>query len=147
MQSLNLPAYDVRIRQQGSETCIYDQVRQTYVALTGEEWVRQHFVNYLTTQLNVPVGLIAVEKGFLFQGMSRRADIVVHDRFAAPWLVIECKAPEVPVNQRVFDQVGRYNRVIQAPYVGVTNGQNHYCFTVQAEEIQFLDGFPEYPIH
>lgn len=146
LQSLNLPAYDVLIRDD-VETSIYDIVRQTYVALTGEEWVRQHFVNYLLTELKVPAGLVAIEKGFIFQGMTRRADIVVHNRKAEPWLVIECKAPDVAITQKVFDQVGRYNRVIGAPYVGVTNGFDHYCFSVQGDSIQFLKSFPEYPFH
>ncbi len=147
MESLNLPAFDARFTEREGEKCIYDPVRQVFVAFTAEEWVRQHFINFLVSVKDVPLGLIAVEKGFIFQGMMRRADIVVHDRNARPWLIIECKAPSVQVSQKVFDQIGRYNSILKAPFVGVTNGIKHYCFTTEEDGIHFLTDFPNYPNH
>lgn len=146
MQTLNLPAYDLRTRERDEVREIYDPIRHKFVRLTPEEWVRQHFVQYLIRERNVPRGLMAVEQGFTFQGMQRRADIVVHDRRGQPLLMAECKAPGVSVQQKTFDQVARYNRVIEARYLVVTNGLDHYCCRIDraAEDYTFLDTIPTY---
>ncbi len=127
MRPLNLPAYPLRIAGVAEEARVFDPVRRRYVALTPEEWVRQHMLHYLMTVCGAPKGLIAVEKGFVYNGMARRADIVVHDRTGAAALVVECKAPETPVTQAVFDQAARYNTVLRARHLVVTNGLVHYC--------------------
>lgn len=146
MQTLNLPAYDFRIQQQGGKDMIYDAIRQKYVRLTPEEWVRQHFVQYLVQEQGVPRSLVAIEMGFTYQGMARRADIVVYDRRGKPLLMVECKASTVEVEQAVFDQVARYNLVVQAPYLVVTNGLVHYCAKLDLAEhsYTFLESLPQY---
>ncbi len=144
MQSLNLPSADLQIRTDADKQLVFDSIRKTFVTLTDEEWVRQHFLRFLTDQRNVPAGLIAIEKAFLFQGMTRRADIVVYGRDGNPWLVVECKAPDISLGQSVFDQVGRYNSILNATYVGVTNGLDHFCFQANHRELNFLDDFPYY---
>lgn len=147
MQTLNMPAYDFRMRggPDGKQQ-IYDALRQRYVRLTPEEWVRQHFAQYLIQDRGVPRGLIAIEQGFTYQGMPRRADVVAHDRQGRPRLMAECKAPDVAVSQAAFDQVARYNKVVQAALLVVTNGLEHYCCRIDhaAGTTHFLDRLPRY---
>jgi len=146
METLNLPSYSFRTTEREDTALIYDPIRQTYVRLTPEEWVRQHFVQYLIQELGVPAGLVAVEAPFRFEGQSWRADVVVHDRQAAPLLLVECKAPSVPIGQDAFDQGARYNLVLGAPFLVVTNGQTHYACRVDLDtrDHAFLDDLPNY---
>lgn len=146
MQPLNLPAYSFTIRQRDGKEMILDPVRRKYVRLTPEEWVRQHFVQYLIQDKGVPRALIAIEMGFTYQGMQRRADVVVHDRGGHPLMMVECKAPDVAVRQDVFDQVARYNKVVQARYLVATNGLVHYCCMLDhaRHAYHFLDTLPAY---
>ncbi len=143
---LNLPAYEPILRGEGGKSSIYDPIRNQYVRLTPEEWVRQHFLRYLTYYCGYPASLMAIEKGFQYQGMLRRADVVVHDRQGRPFLMVECKAPGVPISQSTFDQVSRYNRLVSARYLAVTNGMTHYCWTIESDtgHYRFLDGPPAY---
>ncbi len=146
MERLNLPPYSFRTTEKEGKRVIYDPVRQTYVRLTPEEWVRQHFVQYLIQDLDVPEGLVATEASFKYQGQPWRADIVVHSRDGTPLLLVECKAPSVSLHQDTFDQGARYNLVLDAPYLVVTNGQEHYACRIDLEEqdYAFLDDLPPY---
>lgn len=146
MQTLNLPGYPFRIVNRAGKPFIYDPLRAKYVRLTPEEWVRQHFVQYMVRERGYPSPLVAIEMGFTYQGMSRRADIVVHDRSGRPLLLVECKAPDVPVSQRTFDQVAGYNLVIGAAYLVVTNGLDHYCCRLDRAQhrYEFLEELPAY---
>lgn len=146
LPDLNLPPYDFRVREDGGKAMIFDPIRRKYVRLTPEEWVRQHFVQYLVQDLGAPPALIAIEGGFTYQGMMRRADVVVHDRRGQPLLLVECKAPSVEVRQAAFDQVARYNKVVRARYLVVTNGQVHYACLLDREQhtYRFLDDLPSY---
>lgn len=143
---LNLPPCDVRLDGDGEERVIFDSIRRKFVRCTPEEWVRQHFLRYLVDHRGYPASLIAVEMGFRFQDMVRRADIVVHGRSGKPFLLIECKAPDVAIRQATFDQVSGYNRVIQARYLAVTNGLKHYCWRIERDtgRYEFLDGLPAF---
>jgi hypothetical protein len=146
VETLNLPTYEFRTTERDGRRAIYDPVRQTYVRLTPEEWVRQHFVQYLIQDLNVPGGLVAVEASFRYQGQPRRADAIVHDRQGDPLLVVECKAPRVSIGQDAFDQCAQYNFVLEASYLAVTNGQTHYACAIDfdARRYTFLDDLPPY---
>lgn len=146
MESLNLPTYDVRTTSRDGKRHIYDPTRDTYVRLTPEEWVRQHFVQYLIQELDVPAGLVATEASFRYHGQPWRADIVVYDRQGAPVLLGECKAPTVSITQEAFDQGARYNLVLGARYLVVTNGHEHYACHIDAENqtYSFLDDLPGY---
>lgn len=146
VETLNLPTYEFRTTERDDKRVIYDPIRQTYVRLTPEEWVRQHFVQYLVQELDVPAGLVAVEVGFEYQGQPQRADALVHDRQGDPLLLVECKAPRVAIDQDVFDQCARYNLVLGAPYLAVTNGQTHYACRIdfEAQSYTFLDDLPPY---
>jgi len=125
---LNLPAFDARLqRTPGGGIQIYDILRRKYVALTPEEWVRQHFVHWLLNEKHYPASLTANEVGLRLNGTLRRCDTVVFGLDRHPAMVVEYKAPEVAVTQKVFDQIARYNIVMQAAYLAVSNGLVHYC--------------------
>lgn len=143
---LNLPEYDFRYRRVGETQMIFDPIRKKYVRLTPEEWVRQHFLQFLVRERGVPAGLVAIEKGFTYQGMLRRADVVVYDRRGRPLLMAECKAPDVEITQAAFDQVARYNTVVNAPCLVVTNGRVHYACAIDraAHTYHFLDDLPDF---
>ena len=146
-ESLNFPkafAFDI-ITRDGREM-ILDTLRQKYVAITPEEWVRQNFVRYLIEELGYPPGRTAIETGFMFQGMQCRADVLIYNKQGKALLMGECKAPQVKLTQTVFDQIGRYNTVVQADYLVVTNGLQHYCCQIdrQNNTYQFLDAVPHY---
>lgn len=143
MLELSLPAFEYKVKRQSGTVLIFDVIRKRYVVLTPEEWVRQHVIHYLMEAKSVPAALIAVEKEIALYSLRRRFDIVVFDRQGNPWLLVECKAPSVELNQRVFDQAFRYNMTLEAPYVAITNGVKHYCGKVDlGRGFVFLPDFP-----
>ena len=146
MKPLKLPPCSLRIKEGPGNRLIYDSLRKKYVALTPEEWVRQHFVSYLTGWLGYPPGLIRVEAAFRLNSMLRRADILVHDRAGEPVLIVECKAPEVKITQEVFDQIINYNFSYEVRYLVVTNGIVHFAAKIDSARRSFilLDHIPDY---
>ena len=128
IQPLALPAYDYKLSPDGQR--IFDPVRKHYVALTPEEWVRQHLVNYLVQHRGVPAGLMQVEAALRLNGLSHRADVVVFDRQAQPLLVAECKAPTVQLTNEVLQQACRYNIRFCARYILISNGLQHLCLRI-----------------
>jgi len=141
-----LPTYGFRTTEEDGTQSIYDPLRDQYVRLTPEEWVRQHFLQYLIQELGVPAGLVGVEVAFQYQDQPRRADVIVYDRQGAPLLLVECKAPRVSIGQDAFDQCARYNIVLEAPYLVVTNGLTHYACAIDFDDrsYAFLDDLPAY---
>lgn len=120
---LNLPEVNFRIRKSEKQrTEIFDQFRKKYVVLTPEEWVRQHFIHYLVSDCKYPANLIAVEQGIKRNGVIERADIVVFSKNLNPWMIVECKAANVPLTQAVFEQAARYNLKLGVEYLAITNG-------------------------
>ena len=146
MLELNLPPYDKKITKKDDKAFILDVIRRQYVALTPEEWVRQHFVHFLTEQKGYPLSLMANEVQLKLNGMSRRCDTVVYDRSLQPRVIIEYKAPTVNITQKVFEQICRYNMVLQVDYLIVSNGIVHYCCKVDyaTRSCSFLHDIPEY---
>lgn len=146
MKALNLPDHGVKTMHDGQGDRVFDPVRRLWVALTPEEWVRQHVLNYLIHELGCPASLIAVEQKLVVNKLTKRADVVVHDRQGRAVLLTECKAPEVKVDQSTFEQVARYNTVFKVPYLLVSNGLVHYCCRVvrESEKIEFLSKVPLY---
>ena len=106
---------------------ILDPLRRRFVKLTPEEWVRQNFIRYLIEKGKYPAGLLAVEILFRFNKMKKRIDILVHSRSGNPVMIVECKAPEVALEDKVFDQIAVYNMKYKVPYLVVTNGLRHYA--------------------
>ena len=146
MSTLNLPGYDAKITAENGKRRIFDILRRTYVALTPEEWVRQHFINYLINAKGYPQSLMANETQIELNGMKLRCDTVVYDKNIMPKAIIEYKAPTVTITQNVFAQVARYNLVLKVDYLIVSNGIKHYCCKMDyaANSFTFLQDIPDY---
>ncbi|MBX2954873.1 MAG: type I restriction enzyme HsdR N-terminal domain-containing protein [Cyclobacteriaceae bacterium] len=145
MIKLNLPAYDFKLKKADGKVWIFDGIRKKFIVLTPEEWVRQHFVQYLIHELSYPKALVKLEGGLRYNQLAKRSDIVVFNRTGNPWMVVECKAPEIELNQEAAQQVSVYNGTLKASYVVITNGLRHLCFEM-ANEIKSLSKLPEYPV-
>ena len=147
MQKLAFPPQSFRIKNTENNALIFDSARKKFVVLTPEEWVRQHCVQWLFKNKNVPKTLLNVEKQItLNTQVSKRYDVVVYKPDGSLYLLVECKAPNVIINQDVFDQIARYNMALNANYLMVTNGlQHYYCkIDVNAKEYVFLRDLPPY---
>jgi hypothetical protein len=128
LPALNFPSFDPRIRQTENRTEIFDPVRRTFIALSPEEWVRQHLIHHLVAVSAVPPGLIAVEKEIPVNRLSKRFDVVVYDPNAKPVMIAECKAPSVKISNDAFNQALRYNLALNIRFMLLTNGLKHFCF-------------------
>lgn len=148
LQPLNLPPYPFKIIDRGGQLLIFDEIRKKQIVLTPEEWVRQHFVQYLIKNKGYPRTLIKLEGGLKLHGMAKRSDIVVHNSSGEKILLVECKAPAVPVDQKTFDQAARYNMVHQVPLLVVTNGLVHHCCKIEfnKQAYTFLSELPAYKV-
>lgn len=146
MQKLNFPDYTFRFKNRENQLYIFDPVRKKFILLQPEEWVRQHVIQYLLQQKNCPVSLINAEKALKINGLTRRYDIVVYYPDGRIFLMVECKAPEVPITQDTFDQIARYNLALKAEYLMVTNGKKHYFCKMdyEAEKYHFIGDFPAF---
>lgn len=147
MDKLNLPAYKFRISgTQKNNTLIFDTFRKKFISLTPEEWVRQHILRFLTEEKSVPEALVSVEAGININRLAKRYDALIFDRNGKPWMIVECKAPSVAINQSVFDQVVAYNQTVKAKYILVTNGLKHYCCDMSNanQQVQFLSNIPNF---
>ncbi len=134
IRPLNLPPFHVKLREEGLKNQIFDPIRQKYVALTPEEWVRQHFVNYLTEYLEYPKGMIANEVMIRLNGTEKRCDTIVYSSSLQPLLIVEYKAPSVGLSKRVLEQIIRYNMVLHVRFLVVSNGLKHFCCEVDYDE-------------
>ncbi len=145
MQSLNLPPFDHKTKLTDGKPYIYDQLRRKYVALTPEEWVRQHFVQLLLVHYGYTRALLRIEGTHRAQQRQRRCDVLAYDRAGQPFLLVECKAPDVPLDEAVFAQAARYNAVHGAPYLVLTNGLRHLCCRVANGQYAICDHIPHFP--
>lgn len=125
MQELNFPKFDFKIKSGDPKSQIFDAFRKKWVTLTPEEWVRQHVLRYLHEVKDFPLGLTAVEVGIEINGLKRRCDIIYYGPANRPVFLVECKAPEINLNQAVFDQILRYNLSVGVEYLLITNGLAH----------------------
>ena len=143
---LNLPKANLRITEDGDKELIFDNLRKKYIALTPEEWVRQNFVSFLVNHKGFLAGLMNNEVSLVQNGIKRRCDTLVSDRFGKPLMIVEYKAPNVEITQKVFDQIVRYNYVFQAKYLVVSNGLTHYCCIINYDQgnYSFLKEIPMY---
>ena len=146
MKQLNLPEYSFRIAGKEGEEMILDPVRRKFVKLTDEEWVRQNFIQYLIQEGKYPPGLIGVEVFFRLNETKKRLDILVHDRTGSPVLIVECKAPDIQLNEKVFEQIVTYNFAYNVPYLVVTNGLHHYAcrMDIKNKKFEYLLAIPLY---
>ena len=146
MLPLNLPKCAAKVIRREGKPFIWDPIRKKFVALTPEEWVRQHFVNYLVTGKGYPAGLLANEVTVKLNATSKRCDTVVYDRYLSPLAIVEYKAPHIEITHNVFNQIVRYNMVLHVRYLIVSNGLRHFCCKVNYEErtYDFLEDIPPY---
>ena len=122
MLALNLPSFAVKIQQRNGKNLIFDPLRRKYVALTPEEWVRQHFTHFLTDHKGYPKGLLANEIQLDLNGTKKRCDTVLFNKDLSARMIVEYKAPHIAITQAVFDQITRYNMVLKVDYLIVSNG-------------------------
>lgn len=146
MQKLNFPSYSFRFKNSENKVAIFDEIRKKFIILTPEEWVRQHTIQFLLQEKKYPKSYINVEKLIKVNDLIKRYDIVVFQSDGSLFLLIECKAPEVPISQVTFDQIARYNLTLKAKYLMVTNGLNHYFCQMdfENEKYVFLKELPNF---
>jgi hypothetical protein len=146
MYQLNLPAFDIKVKKIDNKPAVFDKLRAKYVALTPEEWVRQHFVNYLVAEKGYPGSLIANEAQIELNGQKKRCDSVVYSKALQPLVIVEYKSPDVKITQDVFNQIVCYNIVLKVGYLIVSNGMNHYCCKMdyETQTFEYLKDIPAY---
>lgn len=143
---MNFPTFSFRFKNSENKVSIFDSVRKKFILLTPEEWVRQHVVEFLVIEKKYPKAFINVEKTVKVNGMNKRYDVVVFNLDGSIFLLIECKAPEVKIDQKTFDQIARYNLSLNAQYLMVTNGLKHYFCQMdfENEKYVFLKELPNF---
>ncbi|GAB5557771.1 MAG: type I restriction enzyme HsdR N-terminal domain-containing protein [Schleiferiaceae bacterium] len=142
---LNFPDFSLHTKTHPERgEVIWDALRKKWLVLTPEEWVRQHMVHYMLSA-GYPAESIAIEAGIKVNGLTKRCDIVAYSK-GQPLMIVECKAPSVPIDQAVFDQAARYNLTLNTPYIAVTNGVKHVFAQIHNEEKKYIF-LPEIPQH
>ena len=146
MTILNLPKYSFRIKNKENKLYIFDQIRKKDMVLTDEEWVRQNYVSFLHKEKKYPLSLIALEKQCKVNNTIKRTDILIFDKNGSPYIIVECKASHIKINQDTFDQIARYNMKLNATYLIVTNGLDHFYCQMDhvAKKYTFLKEIPNY---
>ncbi len=145
MIDIDFSGISLRLRKEDTTTQVFDPVRKKWIVLTPEEHVRQYLIAYITEQLKYPLSLIAVEKQIIVGGLSKRFDIVVYNREHTPWLLAECKAPEVEITDRALNQLLQYHNKLQCRYWLLCNGHQVFCAdTQEGHEIKWIESLPAY---
>ena len=146
MFRLNLPPYPIKIQEKGEKRQIFDFLRRKWVALTPEEWVRQHFTHFLVEQKNYPQALLANEVELRIGEKRLRCDTLLYNKELRPRMIIEYKAPTIQIQQKTFDQISVYNLLLKVDYLVVSNGLRHYCCKMDYERqsYQFLEDIPDH---
>lgn len=138
MKALNLPQADLKIVQDKGTLKIFDFIRKKYLVLTPEEWVRQNFIYFLVQNKGFPAGLLKLESGVKYYQRKGRYDAMFLDRSGKPLLLIECKAPDVKIDQKTLSQVARYNTDVRSPFLALTNGMQHFFIKVEFLENKLI---------
>jgi type I site-specific restriction-modification system R (restriction) subunit len=141
MIKIDYPKHNFRIKQEGNKEFIFDEIRKAWVSLTPEEWVRQNFLQWLMQIKQYPASLISVEKEIKVNGLKKRYDIVVYKN-ALPWMIVECKEMNVPLNDAVITQVVTYNSNLNVGYLVITNGSSTHVF--ETSSAKWMDSFPNF---
>jgi hypothetical protein len=146
MYNLNLPSVSLKFKEINGKKAIFDIVRKKYIILTPEEWVRQHFIHFLINKYQYPRSLIKIESGIRFNDITGRSDIIVYDRKGQVFLLVECKAPTIPLSNVVFEQASRYNQDYKAKYLLITNGLQHFCCEInhQTNSYTYMNDIPTF---
>jgi hypothetical protein len=125
--------YNFNIKEEGNQQLIFDPLRKRFVALTPEEWVRQHWIYYLIEDCHYPKGLLASEITLDVNGNSQRADLALFNRDGKACLILECKAPEVAISEKTLRQILRYNMPLNAQFLILSNGNNHFGLRINSD--------------
>jgi hypothetical protein len=136
---LNLPQTNLQLNRKDGEVFVHCLIRRKKIRLTPEEWVRQHFVAFLSNQLSFPISRIAIEKSIQYAGLTKRWDIVVYDADFHPYILIECKAPQIKISRDTLYQALTYHKEIQGKFIVLTNGLTHAYFEVDSENQQLIE--------
>jgi hypothetical protein len=144
MLSIQFPEPVFRLKKEKEKDFIFDPLRKKWLLLTPEEWVRQNFVQYLVQVKNCPVNLIAQEKVLQLGELKKRFDILVYDKQHRPWMMIECKAPEIKLDESVLQQVLRYHISIPVNFLVITNGETSYGWEKKGMNLLLLSNLPEW---
>ena len=146
MENFNLPVYDFKVKEEKGKRVIFDSIRKQYVRLTKEEWVRQSFIQYMVEEKNYPPSLICIEKTLRLNKTTKRADVVVYKPATTAKMIVECKSPEIKINQDTLDQAARYNMALMVEYLFLTNGIEHFCLKLDYHEhaYEFIHQIPNY---
>ena len=146
MYRLNLPTFEIKITDKDGKSQIFDFLRRKYVALTPEEWVRQHFVHYIVEQKHYPKALLGNEIELRLGQKRLRCDTLLYTREMKPRMIIEYKAPTIQLQQKTFDQISVYNLLLKVDYLVISNGLHHYCCKMDYEQQKylFLQEVPDY---
>lgn len=146
MYELNLPSYDVKVRGTREKPEVFDFLRHRYVALTPEEWVRQHFTHWLVDHKGYPKGLLGNEIELRIGGKKLRCDSILYNADTTPRMIVEYKAPTIKIKQQVFNQISVYNLLLRVDYLVVSNGLEHYCCKMNYtnQRYEFLRDIPNY---
>ncbi|MBO9619294.1 MAG: type I restriction enzyme HsdR N-terminal domain-containing protein [Niabella sp.] len=144
MIPVRYPPPDFRIETRNGQPCIFDPLRRKWLVLQDEEWIRQNFIQYLLKEMRYPKDLIALEKEIKLGPLKKRFDILVFDPHHQPWMLIECKAPQVPLSDAVFSQVLRYHITLPASYLVITNGNATMGWKKENNQLKEMDRLPEF---
>ena len=144
MIPVQFPEPQFNIRIEGDKRFIFDTIRRSWLLLTEEEWVRQNFINFLVNHLKYPSSLIAVEKEIQLNELRKRFDVLVYDIHHKPWMIIECKAPEVSLNENVLQQVLRYNMSVPVKFIVITNGHLTIGWEKAGDSLSQIMSLPEW---
>jgi len=135
---------EFRIKETEGKKSVFCIIRKRWIQLTGEEWVRQNFVQYLVSVLQYPASLIALEKELVLNDLKKRFDVLVYDSSHKPWMLVECKEPEVVLNEDVLQQVLRYSITVPVSYLVLTNGTNTIGWKKQHKQLVLLSELPRW---
>lgn len=145
MVQLNFPDPTFKTRNSNNVPQIYDVIREKWVVLQPEEWVRQNFINWLVAVNDIPPAFISIEKAIMLGGLLKRYDLLIYNRIHKPWMMVECKAQGVSLDESVLRQVLRYNLVVPVRYIVITNGDQCYIADKQLPTANWLEIFPAFP--
>lgn len=148
LPQLNLPYFEPKLLEKEGKFWVFDSLRKKQLVLTPEEWVRQHWINFLITELKFPKGLLALEKGLIYNKLLKRTDLVIWDKNGNPYLLIECKAPKVKLTQKTIEQACMYHKELKTPFLLISNGLQHICLSFESSTEKFTQekSFPGPPV-
>jgi hypothetical protein len=142
MIQVQYPEPQFRMKEESGKRYIFDGIRKTWLLLTEEEWVRQNFVHYLTFTLQYPTSFIALEKEIRLHDLKKRFDILIYNKDHQPWMMVECKGPEVALDENVLHQLLRYNVSVPVEYMIITNGKRTIGWRKEEGRLALLEALP-----